>query len=89
MSFAFTTRNKLKANKENEELEMLSEVLTFLTAASITEAALEDLENNSACLENMVEKAEAEELSIEDIIKLGFVHGYKHAIINSLTEEDE
>lgn len=89
MSFAFTTRNKLKANKENEELEMLSEVLTFLTAASITEAALEDLENNSACLENMVKKAEIKGFSFEDAITLGFVHGYKHAIINSLTEEDE
>lgn len=85
----FTTRNKLKANKETEELDMLSEVLTYLTAASITEVALEDLENNPVCLEDMVEKAEVEELSIEDIIKLGFVHGYKHAIIKSLTEEDE
>ena len=59
----FTTRNKLKEKKENEELDMLSEVLTFLTAASITKAALEDLENHPECLENMVKKAEAEEFS--------------------------
>lgn len=78
----FTTRNKLKANKEKEELDMLSEVLTFLTAASITEAALEDLKNHPECLENMVKKAEAEEFSIEEAITLGFVHGYKHAVMD-------
>uniref|UniRef100_UPI00359C2D4A hypothetical protein n=1 Tax=Lactococcus garvieae TaxID=1363 RepID=UPI00359C2D4A len=85
----FITKNKLKANKENDELDMLIDFLTSLTVASFVKEALEDLENNPECLKKMVEIAVSEKLSFEDAITLGFVHGYKHAAIKALTEENE
>lgn len=81
----FTTKNKLK--KEAEITEKLTDFFTFLVAASITEEALENLENHSGCLEDMVEKAEAEEFSIQEAIILGFVHGYKHGVVNYSEDE--
>ncbi|MCW2280436.1 hypothetical protein [Lactococcus lactis] len=85
----FTTQNKYKANKENEVADMLSEIFTVLTVRGIHEKAMEDLENSPECLEKMVKKAVAENFSVEDAIILGFAHGYKHAVVESLTEEDE
>lgn len=85
----FTTKNKYKENKENKVADLLSEIFTVLTVRGIHEAAMEDLENSPECLEKMVKKAVSENFSVEDAIILGFVHGYKHAVVESLTKEDE
>jgi hypothetical protein len=76
----FTTKNKLK--KEDEISEMISDVIAKLFATSITEEALEDLENHPDCLEGMVKIAVAEDLSVEETIKIAFIHGYKHAVMS-------
>lgn len=44
--------------------------------------ALENLENHPECLEKMVEIAVFEQLSVEEAIKLSFVHGYRHAVMD-------
>lgn len=59
---------------------MLSEMFTVLIVESLNAAALENLENHPECLEKMVKEAVAENLSVEEVIKLGFVHGFVHAV---------
>ncbi|MGV8956598.1 hypothetical protein [Lactococcus lactis] len=89
----FTTKNKYKENQENEVevviVDNLNYLLELMATDIIHEAALKNLENSSECLDEMVKKVVAEDLSVEAAIKMGFVHGFKHAVVESLTEEDE